>query len=59
MLEANKLVIGDRIDQVYGSTQGHILIRVAPGGNTYQVIILEDSDAERKVKAVFGPYQSR
>ena len=59
MLRANKLVIGERIDQVYGSQQGHILVRVAQGGATYQVIILEDSDEERKVKAVFGPYKSR
>jgi len=55
MLEANKLVIGDRIDQVYGSTQGHILIRVAPGGESYHVFILEDSDAERKIKAILAP----
>jgi beta-lactamase superfamily II metal-dependent hydrolase len=59
MLEANKLVIGDRIDQVYGSTQGHILIRVDSGGNSYRVFILNDLDAERKIKAIFGPYQSR
>lgn len=59
MLEANRLVIGDRIDQVYGSTQGHILVRVAPGGESYQVIILDDSNDERKVTAIFGPYQSR
>jgi beta-lactamase superfamily II metal-dependent hydrolase len=59
MLEANKLVIGDKIDEVYGSTQGHILVRVARGGRTYQVFILDDADAERKVKAIFGPYESR
>lgn len=59
MLKANKMVIGEMIDQVYGSQQGHILIRVAKGGASYQVIILEDSDEERKVKAVFGPYKSR
>jgi hypothetical protein len=59
MLEANKLVIGNRIDQVYGSTQGHILIRVDSGGNSYRVFILNDLDAERKIKAIFGPYQSR
>ncbi|AWW30222.1 hypothetical protein DN752_08850 [Echinicola strongylocentroti] len=59
MLEANKLVIGDRIDNVYGSQRGHILVRVAPRGKTYQVIILEDRDEKRMVKAVFGPYASR
>lgn len=59
MLEANKLVIGDRIDQVYQSQDGHILIRVAKDGKSYQIFILEDHDDKRKVKAIFGPYQSR
>lgn len=59
MLAANKLVIGDRIDRVYGATQGHILIRVAPGGKNYKVYILNDMDEKRTVKAIFGPYLSR
>lgn len=59
MLEANKLVIGDMVDDSYGSQQGHILVRVAEGGATYYVIILNHLDEERNVKAVFGPYSSR
>ncbi|MEO5684653.1 MAG: hypothetical protein ABIQ88_18570 [Chitinophagaceae bacterium] len=59
MLEANKLVIGGLIDQAYKSTQGHILVRVLPGGKTYYVIILDDASTERTVKAVFGPYQAK
>lgn len=59
MMEANKLVIGGLIDQAYKSTQGHILVRVMPGGKTYYVIILDDATTDRKVKAVFGPYQSK
>ena len=56
MLEANRLVIGPLIDQAYKSQQGHILVRVLPGGSSYHVIILDDADAVCKVKAVFGPY---
>jgi len=59
MLEPNKLVIGPMIEQSYKSLQGHILVRVMPGGKQYWVIILEDGDADRKVKAVFGPYASK
>ena len=59
MMEANKLVIGPLIDQAYKSQQGHILVRVLPGGQSYYVIILDDATAERRVKAVFGPYQAK
>lgn len=41
------------------STQGHIVIRVAPGGDSYRVFVLEDDDERMLVKAVFGPYASR
>ncbi|MEW6209462.1 MAG: hypothetical protein AB1631_13915 [Acidobacteriota bacterium] len=58
MLEANKIVIGPMINRIK-SMQGHILLRVDRGGNTYKVIILDDSAETFKVKAVFGPYRSR
>lgn len=59
MLEANKLVIGPSLENSYQSTEGHILVRVMPGGNTYQVIILDDQTDNYLVKAVFGPYDAR
>ena len=39
--------------------QGHIVIRVEPGGASFRVIILDDAAETFTVKAVFGPYQSR
>ncbi len=59
MLEANKNVIGPLIDRVYKSQQGHILVRVFPGGSQYLVIILDDSTPDMPVKSVFGPYESK
>lgn len=59
MLEANKIVIGPLIDRSYKSMQGHIVVRVLPGGNNYYVIILDDANADGKVKSVFGPYTSK
>jgi beta-lactamase superfamily II metal-dependent hydrolase len=59
LMEANKLVIGGLVDQAYRSTQGHIVVRVLPGGKTYYVIILDDAGTDRLVKAVFGPYTSK
>ncbi|WP_229312264.1 ComEC/Rec2 family competence protein [Larkinella punicea] len=58
ILEANKLVIGEMLNRLK-SDSGHVLVRVDPGGDTYRVIILEDTDESFRVKAIHGPYQSR
>ncbi|WP_153798403.1 hypothetical protein [Foetidibacter luteolus] len=59
MLDANKYVIGPLIDRSYKSTQGHIVVRVLPGGKEYYIIILDDSRKDMPVKQVFGPYLSK
>ena len=41
------------------SSQGHVVIRVAPGGASYRIFVLDDDNEELRVKAEFGPYQSR
>ena len=38
------------------SQQGHIVVRVSPGGKQYEVIVLDDAVEEGNVKARFGPY---
>ncbi len=58
MAQANRDVIGTQMEQMK-SQQGHILLRVAPGGEKFHVIVLDDSAETFRVKAVFGPYQSR
>jgi hypothetical protein len=57
MMEANRVVIGANLDELK-SQQGHILVRVKPGGESYEVIILDDSDESFRIQAVHGPYQS-
>ncbi|MCG2614022.1 hypothetical protein LZZ85_07005 [Terrimonas sp. NA20] len=59
MLEANRLVIGSLIDHSYKSQQGHVLVRVLPGGETYYVIVLDDTTNDLRVKSSFGPYRSK
>ncbi|MBK7870337.1 MAG: hypothetical protein IPJ74_06425 [Saprospiraceae bacterium] len=59
MLEANELVIGDRIKNSYKSRHGHIVIRVYEQGLKYKVFILNDESEKREVIAEFGPYESR
>ncbi|HXK58677.1 MAG TPA: MBL fold metallo-hydrolase [Acidobacteriota bacterium] len=41
------------------SHQGHIVVRVSPGGESYKVIILDDSGETYQVTAVHGPFQTR
>jgi beta-lactamase superfamily II metal-dependent hydrolase len=48
----------DRIREV-ASSQGHVLVRVEPGGARYQVIVIDDNEEGGKVLSVHGPYLSR
>jgi beta-lactamase superfamily II metal-dependent hydrolase len=57
MLEPNKLVIGPLLDRL-ASSQGHIVIRVAPGGASYHVIVLDDAAETYRVTRFFGPFMS-
>jgi len=59
MLEANKNVIGPGLERSYKSMDGHILVRVMPGGKTYYVIILNDENETREVLSVHGPYDTK
>lgn len=58
-MEANELVIGPLVAQSYKSRQGHIVVRVLPGGSEYYVIVLEDEDNLSTVKQVNGPYKAK
>jgi beta-lactamase superfamily II metal-dependent hydrolase len=41
------------------SRQGHVVVRVAPGGATYNVIVLTDEDESLRIRSIHGPYSSR
>jgi hypothetical protein len=58
MLESNKQVIGELLGRLK-SSQGHIVIRVAPGGESFRVIVLDDTSESFTVKSTHGPYLSR
>ena len=58
MTEANKPRLGDNLSKMK-ATQGHIVIRVNPGGDQYYVYVLDDTNEEYKVTEVFGPYNSK
>lgn len=58
MAEETKVAIGPWLIQAYTSFEGHVVIRVLPGGASYKVYVLNDSQETPTVKAVYGPYQS-
>lgn len=49
----------DVVNKIYKSKKGHVLIRVAPEGSFFKVLILENESEKLIVKKVFGPYISR
>ena len=56
MSPETRIAIGPVMDRIYKSYEGHVVVRVAPGGMTYEVFVLDDKDTQRKVIAYFGPY---
>jgi hypothetical protein len=56
--EPMKHAIGARAGQV-ASALGHVVVRVAPGGATYRVFVLDATSPLRPVTKTFGPYDAR
>jgi beta-lactamase superfamily II metal-dependent hydrolase len=59
MLAESRIVIGPIMDSLYKSYGGHVVVRVAPGGDQYEVYVLNDTDKRREVVKRFGSYQSK
>ena len=58
LMEANKTVIGEQRTNVMKSEKGHIVIRVHPGGNHYDIYILDVTSESFVIKSIHGPYDS-
>jgi hypothetical protein len=59
MAPETRAAIGPIMDSIYKSYNGHVVIRVTPGGESYEVYVLNDAAARREVVKRFGPYQSK
>ncbi|WP_187773945.1 ComEC/Rec2 family competence protein [Sphingobacterium hotanense] len=59
LFDANRKVLGSELVDQIKSTQGHMVVRVHPGGEKYQVIILDDSNENYTIKSIHGPYESK
>lgn len=57
LVEAAELADARLSDRML-SKQGHVVVRVRPGGAAYEVIVLDDSVEQGLIKARFGPYRS-
>lgn len=55
MTEANKPRLGNNLSKLR-AVQGHIVVRVSPGGEEYYLYVLDDNNQDYKVIKVFGPY---
>ena len=58
MASETRATFGQLMEKVYRSYHGHVVIRVAPGGSTYDVFILNDETTTREVLSHFGPYSA-
>ncbi|MCR5325287.1 MAG: hypothetical protein K6E37_00875 [Bacteroidales bacterium] len=43
----------------FDATGGHIVLRVRPGGDSYYIYVLDDSDFEYRVVSVNGPFECK
>lgn len=57
MSPETRIDIGPIMDKIYRSYRGHVVVRVARGGSTYEVFVLNDDDDVSEVIEHFGPYQ--
>ncbi|MFC5865265.1 ComEC/Rec2 family competence protein [Acidicapsa dinghuensis] len=51
-------VVSGRFSDRFKSKQGHVLVRVAPGGEEYRVFVIDDGNEDANVTGAFGPYRS-
>jgi hypothetical protein len=59
LLDAPRAILSYLPHQPFSSIEGHIMIRVSPGGGTYRVFILDDEHDSPVITANYGPWQSR
>ncbi len=59
MREETKVAIGPWMTKAYRSFEGHVLIRISPGGSSYMVYVLDDRREGQIVVAQHGPLAAR
>lgn len=54
-----KVTYGASFVKAYKSMEGHVVIRVMPGGNEFYVFVLNCNSKNLVVKNIFGPYKCK
>ena len=55
-MEENR-VFNNQFNSKMKSLDGHVVVRVAPGGETFEIVVTDNSDDSDRVKLVSGPYR--
>lgn len=55
---ATKIVIGELVNKM-AAKEGHIVVRVLPGGGEYYIYVLDDNNMNLNVRTTFGPFHSK
>ncbi|MCC8536016.1 ComEC/Rec2 family competence protein [Xanthomonas axonopodis pv. poinsettiicola] len=56
-MKPENIVANKRVREMTG-INGHVVVRVAPGGADYRIVVLDNHDESDRVLAVHGPYAS-
>lgn len=57
---AKKLLTENGVDWTrFAGTQGHVVVKVAPGGKEYKILVLDDSNQEYRIKSISETYTAR
>ncbi len=59
VFDATRVALGPVLDRTVTGEGGHVLIRVAPDGDSYRVLLLDARAQTPTVLRCFGPYLSR
>lgn len=59
LFDVNKKVLGQSLVRQFKSTQGHTVVRVYPGGDHYEIYVLDDTSEKYTIKSIHGKYESR
>jgi hypothetical protein len=54
--ELSRAYMGNEQIKKFTGDGGHVVIKVAPGGKEYSVLLLTVSDESFLVKSIYGPY---
>lgn len=57
--ESAKAYLGEGNLKRLAGYDGHIVIKVAPGGSSFSVLVLTATDESHRIKSIHGPYQCR